>query len=154
VIAFDEANGSSAWLGLTASAASFGVLYQSTDGGDTFEATSAPIGHWLPNGVAIRGSSSPTVNGVAALGSDTFVATADGLIATSDGGTTWVYRSADGGTTFSFSYNGASTSPVVIAPSNDDVVHGPIESTTDGGATWRPLGLFDYVIYIPAPRPE
>jgi photosystem II stability/assembly factor-like uncharacterized protein len=167
-VAFDPTEGSQVWASFDlAGPGNECAVFQSSDGGRTFEAVTSP--------------GSMRIRGIAAIGKQVYVPSSVGVLVSSDAGATWlavspatgapsfapfvaidpssprtvwvsavpdlgdpwIYRSTDGGATFAPVQDGlGSLGPIAVAPSNGAVVYASEQRTADGGATWSALGLF------------
>lgn len=100
-------------------------LYRSTDNGATFE--------------QLSGSSAvPDVHALGGAGEVVYLAsTQAGVLASTDGGTTWEVRSADAGKSF--------MGTILVDPNDNDRLIAPdmagaLATSSDGGRTWSSLG--------------
>jgi len=190
-VELDPNNSNNVWVGTGEANASVdsdaGVgLYESTDGGDTW---SAPIGKNVFNArsigsIAIDPADSNTMYVATTLGVRGISSVAGGEVVLVPGAPPWgLYKSTDGGVTWSFIFNGAASTAgcrntlnvannltpcsvqgvrrVVLDPSDPNIVYASVYSkgvwrSNDGGNTWAQifLPIADPVATGFAERPE
>lgn len=100
-------------------------LYRSTDRGESFTLVSGA-------------SALPDVHALGGAGDTLYAASPQaGLLASTDGGTTWLVRNAQAGLSF--------MGTILVDPQNPERLIAPdmaagLTASTDGGRTWNPLG--------------